>query len=176
MTEDLMQYDHLTERAMRQVIREALETVVKHGLPGEHHLFITFNTRAEGVVIADRLKEDHPKEMTIILQHQFRDLVVLDNAFSVGLSFGQIPENLHIPYEAIISFYDPHVEFGLRFHSEDGETSSDVMFDDDDEDFLDEDEIFHNIGDRKPDNNSDDTAHSEKGGDNVVRIDLFRDK
>jgi uncharacterized protein len=173
VTEDLMQYDRLTERAMRLVIREALEIVAKDGLPGEHHLFITFDTNAQDVRIAERLKADHPKEMTIILQHQFRDLIVRDDSFSVGLSFGQIPENLHIPYDAITSFYDPHVEFGLRFHGE-GDDQDDEDFDDS---LFDGETNILDTSMHEPKKESQpNKSETEKGGDNVVRIDLFRDK
>ena len=85
------------------------------GLPGEHHFFITFDTRAEGVEISPRLKASYPQEMTIVLQHQFWDLKVTEDDFEVGLAFNGIPERLHVPLKAVKAFQDPSVQFGLQF-------------------------------------------------------------
>ncbi len=90
-----------------------------HGLPGEHHFFITFVSKAEGVKLSSRLLAQYPEEMTIILQHQFWDLTVLEDRFEVGLSFGGIPERLMVPFSAIKSFLDPSVKFGLQFDTSD---------------------------------------------------------
>ena len=84
-------------------------------LPGEHHFYVSFDTQAEGVRLSDRLKAQYPEQMTIILQHQFWDLEVDEDSFSVGLSFGGVPEKLHVPFEAIKGFFDPSVQFGLQF-------------------------------------------------------------
>ena len=92
-----------------------LTEVVQAGLPGEHHFFITFNTRFPGVRISSRLAADYPGEMTVVLQHQFWDLVVTDAFFEVGLSFKGVPEKLHVPLRAITSFVDPHASFALKF-------------------------------------------------------------
>jgi uncharacterized protein len=112
---DHIRYDLLTQQALRGVVRNVLTDAAKKGLPGEHHFYISFDTRAEGVRLSDRLKAQYPEQMTIILQHQFWDLEVDDAGFSVGLSFGGVPEKLHIPYEAIKGFFDPSVQFGLQF-------------------------------------------------------------
>ena len=112
---DQIRYDLLTQQALRGVVRNVLADAAKKGLPGEHHFFISFDTRADGVRISDRLLAQYPEEMTIILQHQFWDLKVADNEFEVGLSFGGIPEKLTVPFEAINGFFDPSVQFGLQF-------------------------------------------------------------
>ncbi len=118
MPEDLMRYDQLARNALRGVVRSALEQVAERGLPGEHHFYIAFDTHGEGVEISSRLLEKYPQEMTIVLQHQFWDLEVLENQFSIGLSFNNIPEKLVVPYKAINSFFDPYVQFGLQFEAD----------------------------------------------------------
>ncbi|WP_294643489.1 SspB family protein [uncultured Aureimonas sp.] len=115
MGQDLIRYDVLAQDALRGVIRKVLGEVVKTGLPGEHHFFITFLTSAPGVRLSSRLREKYPELMTIVIQHQYWDLTVNDNAFEVGLSFSDIPERLLIPYSAIRGFYDPAVNFELEF-------------------------------------------------------------
>ena len=115
MSEDLMDYQSLVERAMRSVVREALLQVGKDGLPGDHHLYITFRTEAPGVEIASRLAAQYPEEMTIVLQHQFWGLEIGDEAFEITLSFSGRNERLLIPFDAITGFVDPSVNFGLQF-------------------------------------------------------------
>jgi len=115
MPVDLIRYDLLAQDALRGVVKKVLADVAARGLPGEHHFFITFNTRAEGVSISDRLREKYPEEMTIVLQHQFWDLIVQDDHFEVGVSFHGVPERLSVPYAAIKGFFDPSVQFGLQF-------------------------------------------------------------
>src|SRR5215467_6818527 len=112
---DQIRYDLLTQQALRGVVRTVLTDTAKKGLPGDHHFYISFDTRAEGVRLSDRLRAQYPDEMTIILQHQFWDLKVDDLGFEVGLSFGGIPEKLTVPFEAINGFFDPSVQFGLQF-------------------------------------------------------------
>jgi hypothetical protein len=115
MSTDHIRYDVLTSDAMRGVLRRVLTDAAEQGLPGEHHFFITFLSKADGVKISPRLLAQYPEEMTIILQHQFWDLAVNENHFEVGLSFGGIPERLVVPFNAIKSFFDPSVQFGLQF-------------------------------------------------------------
>lgn len=116
MTKDLIGYDQLAQKALRNVIREVLSDIVEKGaLPGEHHFYIAFDTHARGVQLSPRLRERYPDEMTIILQHQFWDLQVSDTAFEVKLSFNNVPERLEIPFEAIRGFFDPSVQFRLQF-------------------------------------------------------------
>jgi len=112
---DQIRYDLLTQQALRGVVRNVLTDTAKNGLPGDHHFYISFDTRADGVHLSDRLRAQYPDEMTIILQHQFWDLKVGDAEFEVGLSFGGVPERLTIPFEAINGFFDPSVQFGLQF-------------------------------------------------------------
>jgi len=115
MATDHIRYDVLARDALRGVLRRVLSDAAAHGLPGEHHFFITFVSKAEGVKLSPRLLAQYPDEMTIILQHQFWDLVVTEDRFEVGLSFGGIPERLVVPFHAIKSFFDPSVQFGLQF-------------------------------------------------------------
>jgi hypothetical protein len=115
MATDHIRYDVLARDALRGVLRQVLSDAAAHGLPGDHHFFITFLSRADGVKLSPRLLTQYPEEMTIILQHQFWDLVVSDDKFEVGLSFGGIPERLAVPFSAIKSFFDPSVQFGLQF-------------------------------------------------------------
>lgn len=118
MAEDLIRYDILAQEALRGVVRKVLSEVVKTGLPGEHHFFISFVTRAPGVRISQRLLEQYDKEMTIVLQNQFWDLKVTETGFEVGLSFDGQREMLGIPFAAIKGFFDPSVQFGLQFDVE----------------------------------------------------------
>ncbi len=115
MATDHIRYDVLARDALRGVLRRVLSDAAAQGLPGEHHFFITFLSKAEGVKLSPRLLAQYPDEMTIILQHQFWDLAVFEDRFEVGLSFGGIPERLAIPFAAIKSFFDPSVQFGLQF-------------------------------------------------------------
>jgi hypothetical protein len=117
--DSLLPYDEWTEEALRQVVARAVAHASVHGLPGQHHFYVTFRTDHPGVVIPPRLRAQYPQEMTIVLQHQFWDLKVEPELgrFSVGLSFGGISSILVIPFAALTGFADPHVRFGLRFSS-----------------------------------------------------------
>ncbi|MCG5236498.1 SspB family protein [Xanthobacter oligotrophicus] len=115
MSVDHIRYDLLAQEALRSVVRRVLLDVAKTGLPGEHHFYISFDTRAPGVRLSPRMLEKYPEEMTIVLQHQFWDLIVTDTTFEVGLSFGGIPERLLVPFSALKGFFDPSVKFGLQF-------------------------------------------------------------
>ncbi|QFR33329.1 SspB family protein [Ancylobacter sp. TS-1] len=115
MSVDLIRYDLLVQDALRGVVRRVLTDVARDGLPGDHHLYVSFDTCAAGVRLSPRLKERYPEEMTIVLQHQFWDLVVTEPFFEVGLSFNGIPERLHVPFSALKGFFDPSVKFGLQF-------------------------------------------------------------
>jgi uncharacterized protein len=124
MATDHIRYDVLARDALRGVLRRVLTDAAEHGLPGEHHFFITFLSTAEGVKLSPRLLAQYPEEMTIILQHQFWDLTVLEDRFEVGLSFGGIPERLVVPFNSIKSFFDPSVQFGLQFEANDAAAES----------------------------------------------------
>ena len=115
MADDLMRYDLLAQDALKGVVRFALKRVEKTGLPGEHHFYIAFDTTAPGVRLSERLRKQYPKEMTIVLQHQYWGLEVFEDRFLVELSFDNIPEKLGIPFDAIKGFFDPSVQFGLQF-------------------------------------------------------------
>jgi uncharacterized protein len=119
MATDHIRYDVLARDALRGVLRRVLADAAEHGLPGEHHFFITFLSTADGVKLSSRLLAQYPEEMTVILQHQFWDLVVTEDRFEVGLSFGGIPERVVVPFSAIKSFFDPSVQFGLQFEPQD---------------------------------------------------------
>ncbi|MDB4558929.1 ClpXP protease specificity-enhancing factor SspB [Amylibacter sp.] len=117
---DSIPYGHLMQNAMRGLMRDLLRDIGKAGvLPGEHHFFITFDTNHPGVDIAPWLVERYPEEMSVVIQHWFENLVVLEDRFSITLNFGDQPEPLVIPFQAIKSFVDPSVEFGLQFDAED---------------------------------------------------------
>jgi hypothetical protein len=115
---DLIRYDLLVQDALKGVVRKVLIDS-KDGLPGEHHFYISFQTDFPGVRLSNRLREKYPQEMTIVLQHQFWDLNVTEHTFEVGLSFSGIPERLLIPFDALTGFFDPSVQFGLKFDSQD---------------------------------------------------------
>lgn len=115
MAEDLIRYDILAQDALRGVVRKVLSEVARTGIPGEHHFFISFATKAPGVRISSRLLAQYPEEMTIVLQHQYWDLSVTEHAFEVGLSFNNVPERLLVPFTALKGFADPSVQFGLQF-------------------------------------------------------------
>lgn len=118
-------YGNLMHRAMRGLIQTVLTDVSQKGLPGSHHFFITFSTLHPEVQMADWLHERYPEEMTIVIQHWFENLNVDPQGFSITLNFGNSPEPLYIPFDAVHTFVDPSVEFGLRFETQE--------FDDDDE-------------------------------------------
>ncbi len=115
--ESLLPYEAWTQTALRQVAVRAIAHAAEHGLPGQHHFYITFRTDHPGVVIPPRLRAQYPQEMTIVLQHQFWDLKMDEEAglISVGLTFGGTPASLVIPLEALTAFADPAVRFGLGF-------------------------------------------------------------
>src|SRR4051794_6718451 len=117
MPQDLYHYETMIDRALRGVVREALERASREGLRGEHHFFIGFATDMPGVSIPDSLRDRYPQEMTIVLQHQFWDLEVGEDGFAVTLSFQRQPERLTVPFAAVRSFADPSVNFALEFAS-----------------------------------------------------------
>ena len=125
MATDHIRYDVLARDSMRDVLRRVLTDAARHGLPGDHHFYITFDSRAEGVTISPRLLAQYPEEMTVVLQHQFWDMKVTEDRFEVGLSFGGVPERLVVPFKAIKSFLDPSVQFGLQFET--GENEADAQ-------------------------------------------------
>ncbi|MFS8182509.1 SspB family protein [Pseudovibrio denitrificans] len=201
MAEDLIRYDIIIQDALRSAVRKILVEVNRAGLPGEHHFYIAFETTAPGVKISNRLKERYPKEMTIVLQHQFWDLQITEHAFEVGLSFGGVPEHLYVPFSAIKGFFDPSVQFALEF--EPGKTGEELPaeFRIAERD-LDSVEEFHarletaveqaeeeeaktastaedTAGDAEEDkekSEADETSSEESGSAQVVSLDAFRKK
>jgi uncharacterized protein len=121
MPEDLIRYEALVLDALRGVVRAVLQRVLKRGIPGDHHFFITFDTQAPGVGLSKRLKDQYPQEMTIVLQHQFWDLAVTEDRFEVRLSFNNIPERLIVPFGAVRVFQDPSVHFALALRAPEAE-------------------------------------------------------
>lgn len=152
--EDRFRYDRMVERALRNVVCQTLREVGEHGLVEDHHFYITFNTDNPAVKIPSYLKERYPTEMTIVLQHQFYDLKVTDEQFSVTLSFNNVPEKLVIPIGAVTIFADPSVNFALQFQPLSG-------------DMEDEDE--------EEDNEKPDEKGKKKSGE-VISLDSFRKK
>lgn len=122
-------YGHMMHNAMRSLIREVLTGVAQDGLPGDHHFFITFDTLHPDVEMADWLSDRYPTEMTIVMQHWFDNLVVEETGFGITLNFGDSPEPMYIPYDAIRTFVDPSVEFGLRFESHEADEECDDVED-----------------------------------------------
>ena len=118
MSKDVLRYDLMVQDALKGVVRKILTEAARDGLPGEHHFYVTFRTQAPGVRLSQRLREKHPDERTIVLQHQFWDLSVGDHSFEVGLSFSGVPERLLVPFDAISTFFDPSVQFGLKFEAQ----------------------------------------------------------
>jgi hypothetical protein len=156
MSEDLLRYDLMIEAALRDVVRETMETVARDGLPGDHHFYITFLTKFPGVKVPESLRKQYPEEMTIVLQYQFFGLKLEDDCIYVTLSFNNIKENLIVPIDAITTFADPSVNFALQFQN-----SGDDDGDDDGEDSD------------KTDQEGNDTE--EKRGE-VISLDKFRKK
>jgi hypothetical protein len=175
MAEDLMRYDVLAQHALRNVVKLALQRVMRDGqLPGEHHFFISFDTNFPGVRISERLHAKYPEDMTIVLQHQFWNLQVFDRQFEVELSFDNIPEKLVIPFAAIKGFFDPTVQFGLQFepgvleqaasesNATDGEGADDAAGPDD--------------AGSNDDNDAATGARASNDDSTVVSLDAFRKK
>jgi hypothetical protein len=148
-------YGNLMHEAMRGLIRAVLQDVQANGLPGAHHFFITLDTTIEGVEMADWLRARYPAEMTLVVQHWYENLVVTDDRFSITLNFGNQPEPIIVPFDALRTFVDPSAEFGLRFEAQDDD-------EDDEDDDLDADDLPDDDPDPSP-------AHGQ-----VVSLDKFR--
>jgi hypothetical protein len=155
-------YGNLMHKAMRGLIQEVLAGVAKTGLPGKHHFFITFDTLHPDVELADWLADRYPTEMTIVIQHWFDNLEVTDEGFAITLNFGNKPEPMYIPYDAIKTFVDPSVEFGLRF-----ETQDEASDEEDDEDEAAE------MDEAPMEEMAEDEAEKPREAE-VVRLDSFR--
>lgn len=159
---DTIPYGQLMHRAMRGLMRDLLQEIATIGeLPGDHHFFITFDTNHPGVDVAPWLRERYPNEMTVVMQHWFDNLVVLEDRFSVTLNFGDQPEPLVIPFLAIKTFVDPSVEFGLRFDGEDDLEDDGEMVPESPMVVIEEDEMEAEL-------------EEPKGDAEVVSLDAFR--
>lgn len=156
MTRSEIDYGGMMHRAMQGLIADVLQDVADNGLPGEHHFFITFDTREDGVEMADWLRERYPEEMTIVIQHWFENLIIDDEGFSITLNFGNSPEPMRIPFDALRTFVDPSVEFGLRFETQES----------------DEDE--ESSGEKDGEDQGDDGPDDPPGGGEVVQLDRWR--
>lgn len=124
MTGESIDYESLVRSALRGVARAALARAAESGLPGNHHFYIAIRTGAPGVVVPKRLRDKFPNEMTIVLQHQFRDLEVTGDRFAVTLSFGGRSERISAPFAAVASFADPSAQFALRFEKPEEEAEA----------------------------------------------------
>jgi hypothetical protein len=112
---DEFNYEEMVQEGLRNVVREALDIAAAEGLPGAHHFYISFKTDYPGVQLAGYLRERHPEEMTIVVQHQYWGLEVDENGFYITLSFSDSQERIYVPFHALISFMDPYAKFGLQF-------------------------------------------------------------
>ncbi len=177
--DDFIDYGQLIDEAMHIIVKKALQRISKEGLPGKHHFFISFVTDFPGVELSDAMRNKYPDEMTVVLQHQFDDLKVYDDKFSVALSFDNVREKITIPFDSLVAFADPSVKFGLQFrHVDEFEAEIDEEFSVMDE-FTAEDDLIDEIIDKK-------NKAAKKGGakkkkstkkdGNVVDIDSFRKK
>ena len=170
MSEDRMGYNAMVEGAMLNVVRKAIETAATDGLPGEHHFYITFRTDHPDSQLPGHLRKRYPREMTIVLQHQFWNLTVDEHALEVDLSFNQKLERLRVPLDSLITFADPSVNFGLQFHpsapeQDDGERTADADV-----------EELGDSGAPQNDTDVEGEASADGDGDNVVTLDAFRKK
>lgn len=128
MAKDLMRYDVMAQEALRGVVRQALvKAGGPGGLPGQHHFYITFRTRGNGVDIDPSLLEKYPEEMTIVLEHQFWDLEITEHGFEVTLKFSGVPKYLKVPFTAVSRFHDPSVGFHLQFEAEEGAAAAEIV-------------------------------------------------
>ena len=166
---DTLDYQTMTHNAMMSIVRDALQSAAKDGLPGEHHFYITFAPQHPGVDMPDDLRARQGDEMTIVLQHQFENLSVSDLGFQVDLAFDGVVQTLRIPFATVLAFFDPSVEFGLRFPANQ-------------EQMLDEapsapSSAPEDTSENTSDNNEPDAPEAEepRTGE-VVNLDTFRDK
>ena len=172
MDSKILCYDVWIEEALRRVIERALTLATEHGLPGDHHFYITFKTGDDGVEVPPYLRAEHPDEMTIVLQHQFENLIVDADGFAVSLRFKGKPEQMVIPYAAITSFADPSVNFGLQLktvsmHDED----LPALGGDSDEDYY---EAIEKLA--VTEDNDDSADHDQPKTGEVIALDAFRNK
>ncbi len=161
--------------AMRSLIRTVLDDVAANGLPGQHHFFINFNTRHSDAELADWMHDRFPEDMTIVLQHWFADLEVGEDGFNVTLNFGDTPEPMYVPFDAINTFVDPSVEFGLRFETQDSEDHhANLHLAGEDDDVSGVDEADQVDAGPVDDETGEDTVEEASKDAEVVSLDSFR--
>jgi len=168
-----LDYGKMMQKALRRLMAEALGLVAEHGLAGDHHFYITFDPGHPGVVMPDWLKERYPAELTIVIQHEYYDLAVLGDRFQIGLTFSDRPAMLVVPFDAVETFIDPSVKFGLKF---DEHGSDEVAFEgtiaEDGEDDATAKPADRPAGD--PPSDDDDPDGGPRGSADVVSLDRFR--
>jgi len=162
---DTLRYDRWIEDALKSVVRKALTYCQEHGLPGEHHFYVTFSTDHPDVIIPDSLRAQYPEEITIVMEHEFWDLEVDENFFDVTLSFADVKTPIHVPFEAVTGFADPSVKFGLQFKME--------LLDDADVE-LEGDEPVDAQNSASESSADSSEKEDEESKDNVVALDAFR--
>ena len=179
---DVIDYGKVVDEAMHIIVYKVLKNVEKEGLPGEHHFFISFATKSAGVKISKALVSKYPKEMTIVLQYQYLGLKVTKKGFSVTLSFSGVQETIYIPFNAITTFADPSVQFGLQFREvdydyEEVDMGSSSFLDDDEDDFsveIDLEDQLHEENDTSENDKKLKSSKSKKDSNNVVSLASFR--
>lgn len=157
MSEHHIDYPRMVREALRHVVHQVLSDAAEAGVPEPHHFYLTFRTHHPGVELADFLREQYPEEMTVVLQHQFRELAVDEEGFAVTLSFGGRAERIRVPYAALVTFVDPSAEFGLRFEPAASPEASEETPEA-----------------QRSDEPAEETAGEDKGPADVVSIDKFR--
>lgn len=157
MTEDHLHYSTIIDQAMRGVVRDVLRRVQSTGLPGDHHFYISYNTTHPGVKMSDTLRAKYPRDITIVIQHQFWDFKVEEHQFHVTLSFGGVPEKLTVPFAALTAFADPSTKFGLQFQPSE-------LFE---VEFIDDEQA---VVEDAPE------AAEEESGEKIISLDAFRKK
>ncbi len=169
---DVIRYDLIVQEAMLGVVKKVLTDSQKNGLKNDHHFYLTYSTCYEGVEIPSSLLEKYPDEITIVLQHEFEDLIVKEDHFVVTLWFNNVPAHLRVPFKAIKAFFDPSVKFGLQFNII-NEAQNDALEEDNVADIT---ATFKNSKDAHK--NGDDTVNqkTEAGNTNIVSLDSFRKK
>ena len=164
MSAESYDYPSMMQRALRGVVREALGRAAEEGLPGQHHFYVTLDTTAPGVDLPDWLREQYPKEITIVIQHEYWDLAVTPERFSVNLSFSNRAAAIAAPFDAVLTFVDPHAEFGLKFDPREP-----------DEDPLDALDLDLRVPTEEPQADAEETRPEPQGeGADVVSLDRFR--
>jgi hypothetical protein len=167
-SDDIYRYADRAQAALLGMVRQVMQEAAKTGLPGGHHFYITYYTHADGVVISDKLRAQHPEEITIVLQNQFENLQIEEDMFHVTLSFNDTPERLTVPFAAVSKFYDPSVAFGLMFDVDAPDVDLTAI--------NDQDNIVDAILSAEEEQADAPDSEADKKRGEVVSLDSFRDK